>query len=289
MLLRLLFLAAVSLPLFATMQLRHEYHFTKHKVYSTTLFPGIKNKFILFNINNNRTKYRVKSSKIKKLFNKHNLELDLGKVRYVTFIKESPINTSALSSEIKKRYESFYPNLHVNRVLVSPRNYLKRLSPDFQLILHNKNLKRSHGVFSIKTSKKERIFFDYEIEATIDIYVALHPLNRGDALSPLNAIKKQIQFDTFNALPLNHINTKEYRLKRSIKKNHILTERDIEAYPIVKKGNTVLVELKSGSIVLEFTAVASQDGSKNDIISIQKKDGRRIKAKVIAPGRVEIQ
>ncbi len=271
------------------MQLRQEYHYSDHKIYSTTLFPGLKNKFILFNINNNRTKYRVKSSKIEKLFNKHGLKLNLGKVRYVTFIKKSPIDTSALSSEIKKRYESFYPNLHVNHILVSPRNYLKRLDPKFKLILHNKNLKRSHGVFSIKTSKKERIFFDYEVDATIEIYAALRPLNRGNALSPLNAIKKQVKFETFNALPLNHINTKEYRLKRSIKKNHILTERDVEAYPIVKKGNNVLVELKSGSVVLEFTAVASQDGSKNDIISIQKKDGRRIKAKVIAPGRVEVQ
>jgi flagella basal body P-ring formation protein FlgA len=47
--------------------------------------------------------------------------------------------------------------------------------------------------------------------------------------------------------------------------------------------------MQSGTVIVEFSAVASQDGSKNDIISIQKKDGRRIKARVIAPGRVEIQ
>ncbi len=289
MILRLLFILTMSLSLFAAMQLEQEYHFSDHKIYSTTLFPGLKDKFILFNINNNRTKYRVKSSKIETLFKKHNLQLNLGNVRYVNFIKKSPINTLALASLIKKRYEAFYLNLHVNYVTVTPRTYLKTLDPNFELILNDNNLKRSKGVFSIKTSKKQRLFFDYELDATLDVYLALHPMGRGDTLSPLNAIKKQVKFGSFNALPLNHINTKEYRLKRSVKKNHVLTQRDIEAYPIVKKGNSVLVELRSGSIVLEFTAIASQDGSKNDIISIQKKDGRRIKARVIAPGRVEIQ
>ncbi len=289
LLLRLLFLAFVSLPLFANLQLKKEYSFKDHKIYSSTLFPELKEKFILFNINNNRTKYRVKSSKIQELFEQHNIKIDLGKIRYVNFTKKSPVDTTALASEIKKRYEFHYVNLHVNSVVVTPRNYLKKLDSDFRLILHDKNLKRSKGVVSIKTAKKERIFFDYEVNAVLSVYTALNPLKRGDTLSSLSATQKQVKFDSFNALPLNRIGTKKYRLKRSVKRNHILTQRDVETYPIVKKGNSVLVELKSGSIVLEFTAIASQDGSKDDIISIQKKDGRRIKARVIAPGRVEIQ
>lgn len=287
--LQLLILVTVSLPLFAAIDLKQEYAFKDATIYSTTLFPKLKDKFKLFNINKNRTKYRVKSSKIQKLFKQHNVEINIGKVRYVNFKKESPVDTSVLASQIKERYEAFYSNIHVNRVHITPRNYLKAFDPDFQLILKSKDLKRSHSIFSIKTSKKERIFFDYEIDATLDVYRSLHPLKRGHTLSALNTISQKIKFDSFNAIPLNHIGTKEYRLKRSIKKNHILTQRDVEAYPIVKKGNSVLVELKSGSVVLEFTAIASQDGSKNDIISVQKKDGHRIKARVIGPGRVEIQ
>jgi flagella basal body P-ring formation protein FlgA len=271
------------------MKLQQEYSYTKNTIYSTTLFPQLKQQFILFKIESSRTKYRIKSAKIQQLFKEHNLTVQTGKIRYVNFVKLSPINTSGLALQIKKRYEAFYPNLYVKQVHVTPRNYLKELDPNFDLILHTKNLKHAHGIFSIKTSKKERLFFNYEVDGVISIYMALHPLQRGETLSPLNAVKKEIKFKNFNALPLEHIHTKEYRLKRSVKKNHILTLRDVEAYPIVKKGNSVLVQLQSGSVVVEFSAIASQDGSKNDIISVQKKDGHRIKARVIAPGRVEIQ
>jgi flagella basal body P-ring formation protein FlgA len=288
-LLRLTLFVFMTVPLLAAMQLHQEYSYSGSSIYSTTLFPHLEDKFILFNISKNRTSYRVKSSHIQKLFSEQNLTVDTQKVRYVNFIKESPVDTVPISQLLKKRYENFYENIHVKNVIITPRSYLSELSNDFQLLFNEKNFKHAEGVLSIKTTENERIFFDYRIDATIDVFSALHPMKRGETLSALNTLKKTVVFDSFNALPLEEINPKEYRLKRSVKKDHLITFRDIESYPIVKKGNSVSVQMQSGTVIVEFSAVASQDGSKNDIISIQKKDGRRIKARVIAPGRVEIQ
>ncbi len=281
-------LSILYLPLSAEMQLQQQYTFETGPIYSTTLFPDTKEKFILFNINN-RTRFRIRSSEIVQRFKEHNLSIESGAVRYVNFIKKSPIQTTSLEQLIVERYYRFYNNLHVNHVQVTPRSYLKEMPSEYQLLFSDKNLYHAEGIFSIKTPEKKRLFFNYRIDATLDVYMPRRPLKRKEALTPLNTVKKQIQFERLRALPLEQVNTKAYRLKRSMKPGQIITRRDIELYPIVKRGSSVVVEFKSGSVILQFSAIASQDGAKNDIITIQKKDGRRIKARVIAAGRVEIE
>ncbi len=289
MLLRFSFFIIISIPLLAAMHLQQQYYFKTGPIYSTTLFPNIKKKFILFNINNNRTHYRVKSTQLIRRFKEHNLTLTAGSVRYVNFVKMSPVSTARLEEQLAMRYRTVFKNLHVKKVSVTPRSYLSKLPQEYTLLFSEKNMYRSEGVFSIKTADKKRLFFNYRIDATLEVYMPRHPLKRGDPLTPMNTIKKRIVLQKLRALPIVETGVKKYRLKRSMKPNRIITRRDIELYPIVKRGSSVLVELKSGSVVLQFSAIASQDGAKNDIITIQKKDGRRIKARVIAAGRVEME
>ena len=289
MLLRFSLILMMSVPLLALMHLKQQYDFQSTPIYSTTLFPEMQKKFILFHINKARAHYRVKSTDLVKRFREHNLTLDAGTVRYVNFIKKSPISTALLQRQLKNRYHDFYQNLHVKNIRITPRSYLAAMPKNYQLIFSEKNLYRSQGIFSIKTAEKKRLFFNYSVDAAIEIYAPRRPLKRGDALTQLNTVKKQISFEHFRAKPLETIQNKQYRLRRSMKPKHIITHRDIEFYPIVKKGSTVLVAFQSGSVTLEFSAIASQDGAKNDMITIQKKDGRRMKARVIAAGRVEIE
>ena len=289
MLLRFSFVIVMSMPLFATMQLQQQYYFSITPIYSTTLFPKIKKKFILFNMNNRRTHYRIKSTQLVRRFKEYNLTVTAETIRYVNFIKKSPISTARLEQQLESRYRNAFKNLHVKKISVTPRSYLTTLPQQYQLLFSENNLYHSEGIFSIKTPEKKRLFFNYRIDATLDVYMPRRPLKRKEALTPLNTKKKQIRFERLRAAPLEQINTKAYRLKRSMKPGHIITRRDIELYPIVKRGSSVVVELKSGSVILQFSAIASQDGAKNDIITIQKKDGRRIKARVIAAGRVEME
>ncbi len=289
MLLRFSFFMIMSLPLLSAMHLKQQYYFHTTPIYSTTLFPKMQKKFILFNMNTARTHYRIKSTQLIKRFNEHNLSLDAASVRYVNFIKKSPISTTRLEQQLKTRYQNAFNNLHVKTIDVTPRSYLAVLPKKYQLLFSKNNLYKSTGIFSIKTPDKKRIFFNYRIDATIEVYMPRHPLKRGDALTPMNTHRQSILFERLRGAPLEQIHTREYRIKRSMKPGHIITHRDIEFYPIVKRGSSVVVEFKSGSVLLQFSAIASQDGVKNDIITVQKKDGRRIKARVVAAGHVEIE
>ncbi len=289
MLLRFSCLLTICIPLFAAFHLQKQYYFTNTPIYSTTLFPEIEKKFILFNISDRRTQYRVKSSVIAKRFKEHGFPVDAGNVRYVNFIKKSPISTLELEQQLQVRYSNFFAHLHVKNIQVTPRSYLASLPQEYRLLFPKKNLYHARGIFSIETAKKKRLYFNYRLHATIDVYTVRHSLKRGDPLTPINTVRKELPFEHLRAKPLEDIPAKTYRLRRSIKPDHIITHRDIERYPMVAKGSSVIVELKSGSVTLQFSAKASQDGAKNDMITVQKQDGHRIKARVIAAGRVEIE
>jgi flagella basal body P-ring formation protein FlgA len=69
----------------------------------------------------------------------------------------------------------------------------------------------------------------------------------------------------------------------------LLTLRNIETIPLVLKNTPVTVELQNGAVIIEFEATATQEGLLYDIITIQKNDGKRAKAKVIGENRVELQ
>jgi flagella basal body P-ring formation protein FlgA len=114
-------------------------------------------------------------------------------------------------------------------------------------------------------------------------------MKKGEKLSILNTIKKEIKFDRFRALPISakHINTTQ--LKHHIKKEILLTTRDIEILNLVKKGSNINVTLNNKNITISFLAKALQNGKLNDIITVRKSDGKKIKVKVIGKNRVEIQ
>ena len=77
--------------------------------------------------------------------------------------------------------------------------------------------------------------------------------------------------------------------KHHIKQNSIITMRDVEALNIVRKNSNVSVSLSSEGISITFSAKALQDGKLNDIITIQKQNKKRLKAKVVGKNRVEIR
>ncbi|MDQ1297897.1 MAG: flagellar basal body P-ring formation protein FlgA, partial [Campylobacterota bacterium] len=66
-------------------------------------------------------------------------------------------------------------------------------------------------------------------------------------------------------------------------------DRYLEPLPIVLKGAKVSVQVQNESVIVEFIATATQEGALYDIITIEKSDKKRAKAKVIGENRVELQ
>ena len=58
---------------------------------------------------------------------------------------------------------------------------------------------------------------------------------------------------------------------------------------MVLRGSKVNVIIQNGSVIVEFIATATQEGKLYDIITIEKADGKRSRAKIIGENKVELQ
>lgn len=76
---------------------------------------------------------------------------------------------------------------------------------------------------------------------------------------------------------------------RDIPAGTVLTSQLFKVSPIVKVGQVVTVELKSGGLTLVTTGEAKSAGAKGQVIKVLNLESKReFTARVVAPGRVEI-
>jgi flagella basal body P-ring formation protein FlgA len=78
--------------------------------------------------------------------------------------------------------------------------------------------------------------------------------------------------------------------RRAIAAGSMVQPQWLEARRLVQKGDTVKVEVTSGSTRLEAEGVAESSGALGDFISVQNPDSkRRFRARVESLGRVSVK
>jgi flagella basal body P-ring formation protein FlgA len=119
------------------------------------------------------------------------------------------------------------------------------------------------------------------------VYKAKKKILKGEPLSGRNIEKRTLQLDRFRAKPIqNYIGT---QAKHRIKEGKIITQRDVSKLSLVHRGEYVSVLLEQNTLEIGFSAKALQEGSINDIILIQNKRGKKMRAKVIGKNLVQVQ
>jgi len=166
---------------------------------------------------------------------------------------------------------------------------VKSLPSNFKVSLHKKAFLSREGTLNIKTLDNKKVFFDYIVDARVDVYRSKTKIHKDTPISTLNTIKKTIIFDKFRVLPINvsHINTSQ--AKRNLKAQKALTTRDVQNLDLVKKNAHVNVNLKNGNINISFAAKALQNGKLHDIITVQKSDRQRLRVRIIGKNMVELK
>jgi len=139
----------------------------------------------------------------------------------------------------------------------------------------------------VKTDDHKKIFFDYDVEAQIDVIVTKKKIKRGEELSLFNATRKSIILERLRAMPLQDLQKISYESKQHLNNGHIVTMRDVKQLGIVKRNTVVSVGLRENNVVISFSAKALQDGKLGDTIMIQKNNLQRLKVVVIGKNRVE--
>lgn len=289
MFLKTLFLLLISLALHANEVLKSDYYITSDDINLSVIVPHAKQDNKLFSLERSRYSKKIKSKELINLLKQHGYPSYTANNRYINFIKKSPIDTTKIEENIRKLYKEKYTEITIKAITVMPRGYIKSLTDKYVVKIQKNNYLARSGTLYVKTTDNKKIFFDYQIEAEVSVYIARTKIKRRNELSLINCKKKSIILDKFDAMPIQKLQANMLESKHHIQEASIITLRDVEQLSIVKRDSIVSVILDEKNIAISFAAKALQDGKLGDTITIEKNDKKRLKAKVIGKNRVEIQ
>ena len=289
MFIRTLFFIFIFINVYASNNLNNTYYVDAKDINLSSIIPHVKNDIKLFSIEQNKHTKRVKSRDLIKKLKKHGHIDYKSKRGFISFVLKSPIDTSKIEETIRDYYLKKYTDIDIVNISVEPRSYLAKMPKDYVVNIRNRDYLTNTGTINIKTSDNKKIFFNYKITANILVYFTKNKIKKDVELSVMNVRQKSILFSKFRAKPIQYIQRGMYQAKHHIAKNKILTERDLETLSIVRRNSFVNVSLSNKNMAISFSAKALQDGKLNDIISVQKSNGKRLKVRVIGKNRVEMK
>jgi flagella basal body P-ring formation protein FlgA len=282
----LLALFFISCSLYAR-ELHKVYFVTSNDINLSVITGDKKNDMHLYTIQRDRYLLRVRSKDLLEILHKNGYRDFKRHLSYVMFIKEPAIDMEALEEKLKNAYKEFYSSITIKDVKIIPRERIEALPQSFSLKIQRQSFLRSHANMSIKTPQGKQYFFDYYIDALVEVYKAKKKILKGEPLSGRNIEKRTLQLDRFRAKPIqNYIGT---QAKHRIKEGKVITQRDVSKLSLVHRGEYVSVLLEQNTLEIGFSAKALQEGSINDIILIQNKRGKKMRAKVIGKNLVQVQ
>lgn len=270
-------------------ELAENYTYKNAIVYSNDLFPELTQKFEILKIPADREQYRVEGQIIAKTFELNGIVIDISKIRYVNFTKHSPVDFTSLKTQLSDILRERYPSIQIEEITITPRGYLSALNKETKGVFDDRFYQHASGTFYILNPQGLRHYLDYSVRATINVLHTTQKITRRERLSGFNTLLKPILFTSFKDKPLTALPDQPSRYRSNLKPGQLLTQRNIETIPFVLKNENVVVVVESDGVIVEFGATATQEGSLYDIITIQKSDGKRAKAKVIGENRVELQ
>jgi flagella basal body P-ring formation protein FlgA len=287
MLSKILFLLFISYKLFGGIILESEYYVPSDEIKLSSILPQSQNDVLLFNITEGRDTKRVQSKELITLLKSYGYHDVKSKSQYVQFTKQGLFDSSKMKNEIIKIYKQRYKQIEIESLEIHSRGYLDSLPQEYSVNMQSKSHLKNEGMFYIKTPQNKKIFFDFTIKGKLDVYFARENIKRNAELSSINAVKKSIILDKFQAQPIQNIANGTVQSKHNIKKGTLLTSRDIVELQLVRRGSEVSVLLESENMSISFSAEALEDGVYEQIIEVQKQNGVKVKVKVIGKNRGE--
>lgn len=270
-------------------ELEHEYTFTDTTIRSKDLIAHPGNPFEILKIPTDKSTYRVDARLIAKSFELHGIAIDISKTPYITFQKKSPVDFTPLGTQLADLLRARYPSITIERITVSPRGYLPSLPADTKAVFDTRTHLSPTGTFYILDGQGLRHYLDYSVDATLRVFHTARAVSRKETADGSTLTPQAVPFVAFKDTPITRFPDRTHRFRSALKEGVLLTERNIEEMPLVLKDDRVVVAVQSDGLTVEYFGVAVQEGALYDIITIQKRDGKRAKAKVIGEKRVELQ
>ena len=252
------------------------------------LSEGDKERTLFFISNTKHTK-RVKTLKLIGMLKELGYKNISSKHPYTQFTLKSPIKLTKIKHYLKERYREIYPDIQIEKISVAPRSFRRSLPKHYIVKLNKKFYLKRDGTLYIKTEENKKIFFDYKIRAKLKVLSTKEELKRGDELSNLNIKKSTITLNKFRAMPLLKLKKSSYEAKRKLKRDTILTVRDVMGLKLIKRGESISITLKDKNIDISFIGKADRGGRYGETIRITTASGKKVNAIVTGRKRAEIE
>jgi len=288
MLKKILLFLVLSLNVFALENIERTYYIDSREITSNLFFKDQKN-IKLYEIPSHKHSLRIRREQLDSLLKENGFNDFEILSRYVYFELNSPIDTSKIETFLTKHYKSKYEKIKINKVFVKPRSFMDSLPSKYTLDIRTRNHLLNEGILSIEDNLNKKYFFNYKIDANVEVLTSTKKILRGEEITQRNSELKSIKLQKFRSIPLQNLYTSEFQAKYHIDKGEFISRRDVKKLDLVREDTQVTVLLNNAGIVISFVATALQSGKLNDIITIQKRDGRKLKARVVAKQRVEIK
>lgn len=269
--------------------LQQTYMFKEPKIFSTDLVSGCPKRFEILQIPDDKSTYRINAQIIAKTYELNGCSVDVGKVRYINFTKQTALDLSPLKQQLMDTFISTYPTMNIKKIDVFPRGFIESIPENSKAVFDPNIADKNNGIFYVLDKSGVRRYFDFSLDASFNVLHSSQKINRNDILTSSNTSLKSIPFTQFRGKPITNEPDKRQRFRRSLRENIPILYRYLEPLPLVLRGSKVSVQVQSGQVIVEFIATATQEGALYDIITIEKSDKKRAKAKVIGENRVELE
>lgn len=289
MFIKLIFLTFLSLTTLFSGVIETTYYTKNHDINVSLLIPSVTKDIKLTQIDPSKYSKKMKSKKLVNLLLLHGFKGYTPKGKYVTFTKKSPIDTLVIEEWLKNLYKEKYKGIKIDSISVNPRGYLETLPTEYTVGIQSKSHLKNSGVVHIKSKSHRQIFFNYTIKAKVIVYKARKKIKMNTELFNRNCVKNSIILDTFKALPVEDIQKAQYQSKHNIKKDAVITIRDVTGLYLVKRGSKVSVSLNNSNIDISFIAKANQNGRYGESVYITGNNGKKNRAVVTGRNKVEIR
>lgn len=244
--------------------------------------------FILYTIEADKNIKRVPGRDLIAELKRHGYTAFSTKYAYIQFNKKSSLNLQRIETKLKEHYLSKYSDIRIEKLNIRPRGELRALPQSFAFGIQEREHLSSSGHCFITTPQKRKIFFAYDIVANVDVYYARTDIEKGSELSNFNLIKKSVMLSRFKADPLQKVEAHALEAKHKLKKDMLLTSRDVRGLYLVKRGDRINITFKSDGIDISFSAKALTSGRAGDTIYVLRNEGNKIKVRVIGKNRAEM-
>ncbi len=206
----------------------------------------------------------------------------------------NPTQEHKIKEVIKQKFTEHYPTLHIQKIDIKATSTLIKKLQNFKVadvIVSKDDLHRNKGsvmVSFIKNSKKRKLYFKYHITATIDLYTASQRIEKNRLISSDVSSLDTINFTKLYHEPITDNQLNQYCAKYTIKEGTPITHEKLKKESLIKRNEHISAIIQDGGLVLNFTAIAMQEGNIGDIIKIKKDYKKSFKAQIISNTTVKV-